>query len=71
MNAEFDHLLKSAAKGRISRREFMGRAAALGVSAATASTLLATAARAEGPVKGGTLRAGMAVSIRLRGGVLL
>ncbi len=60
MNAEFNHLLKSAAKGRISRREFMGRAAALGVTAATASMLLASAARAEGPVKGGTLKAGMA-----------
>ncbi len=39
MNAEFNHLLKSAAKGRISRREFMGRAAALGVTAATATHL--------------------------------
>jgi peptide/nickel transport system substrate-binding protein len=59
MNAEFNHLLKSAARGRISRREFMGRAAAMGIAATTASTLLASAARAEGPVKGGTLRAGV------------
>lgn len=60
MNAEFNHLLKHAAKGAISRREFMSRAAAMGVTAATANALLASAARAEGPIKGGTLKAGMA-----------
>ncbi len=59
MNEQMNYLLAQAAKGRMSRREFMGRASALGVSAALASSMLATAARAEGPVKGGTLRAGM------------
>ena len=44
-------------KGRISRREFMGRAAALGVTAAVASSLASKAARAE-PKKGGTYRVG-------------
>jgi peptide/nickel transport system substrate-binding protein len=59
MSSELNHILKQATKGTISRREFVGRAGALGVSAAMAGTLLATAARAEGPVKGGLLRAGM------------
>ena len=59
MNEQMTYLLSQAAKGRMSRREFIGRASALGVSAAMAGSMLATAARAEGPVKGGTLRAGM------------
>ncbi|MDB5665051.1 ABC transporter substrate-binding protein [Cypionkella sp.] len=59
MSNELNHLLARASKGLMSRRDFVGRAGALGVSAAMASTLLATAARAEEPVKGGLLRAGM------------
>ena len=59
MSNELNHLAALAAKGRISRREFVGRAGALGMSTAMAGSLLATAARAEGPVKGGILRAGM------------
>lgn len=59
MSNELNYLLARAAKGLMSRREFVGRAGALGVSAAMASTLLATAARAEEPKKGGLLRAGM------------
>jgi len=59
MSNELNQWAKLAAKGRISRREFVGRAGALGVSTAMAGSLLATAARAEGPVKGGTLRAGV------------
>lgn len=59
MNEQMTYLLAQAAKGRMSRREFIGRAGALGVSAALAGSMLATAARATGPVKGGTLRAGM------------
>ena len=43
----------------MSRRDFLGRAAALGASAAFANTLLAGAARAQTPVKGGILRAGL------------
>ncbi|AWB49739.1 peptide ABC transporter substrate-binding protein [Gemmobacter aquarius] len=60
MNEELHYIVKRAAKGLMSRREFMGRATALGVSAVMANALLASAARAEGPVKGGVLRAGMA-----------
>ena len=59
MSNELNYLLSRASKGLMSRREFVGRAGALGVSAAMASTLLATAARAEEPVKGGLLRIGM------------
>ncbi|WP_027053605.1 ABC transporter substrate-binding protein [Mesorhizobium erdmanii] len=59
MNDELGFLSERVAKGKLSRREFLGRAAALGVSAAFANNLLATAARAEGPVKGGLLKAGL------------
>ncbi len=59
MTDQLSHLAKLAAKGRMTRREFNGRAAALGVSAAVASSVFATAARAEEPKKGGLLRAGM------------
>lgn len=59
MTDQLSHLARMAAKGRMSRREFNSRAAALGVSAAVASTVFATAARAEEPKKGGLLRAGM------------
>ncbi|MEO8243896.1 MAG: ABC transporter substrate-binding protein [bacterium] len=59
MSNELNHILAAAAKGKISRREFVGRAGAMGVSAAMAGSMLATAARAEGPVKGGVIRAGI------------
>ena len=48
-----------AASGKLSRREFLGRAAALGVAAPFANTILATAVQAAGPQKGGTLKMGM------------
>lgn len=59
MSNELNYLLKQATRGLMSRREFVGRAGALGVSAAVAGTMLTTAARAEEPKKGGLLRAGM------------
>ncbi len=59
MNDELKYLLARTAQGKHSRRAFLGRAGALGVSAAMASTMLATAVRAEGPVKGGILKIGM------------
>ena len=46
-------------KGVISRREFMGRAAALGVTTALVSTLASTALKAATPKMGGRLRVGM------------
>ncbi|MEK9597038.1 MAG: ABC transporter substrate-binding protein [Rhodospirillaceae bacterium] len=45
--------------GKIGRREFIGRAIALGVSVGAASSLAAEAAFAAGPKKGGHLRAGI------------
>ena len=59
MSDELDFLSRRVASGKLSRREFLGRAAALGVTATFANTLLSSAARAEGPVKGGVLKAGM------------
>ena len=59
MSNELNHILAQAAKGKMSRREFVGRAGALGVSSAVAGAMLTTAARAGDPVKGGLLRAGM------------
>ncbi|MEO6300852.1 MAG: ABC transporter substrate-binding protein, partial [Paracoccaceae bacterium] len=61
MSSELNHLLKQAATGRMNRRDFIGRAGALGVSSAVAGAMLTTVAQAEdAPVKGGLLRAGMA-----------
>ncbi len=60
MSNELNYLLSRAAKGLMSRREFVGRAGALGVMATTANALLATAALAEGPKKGGHASLGLA-----------
>lgn len=59
MKDYLDFLKVSAAMGRISRREFLGRAAAVGVTAAAANTMLAEAVRAAGPQRGGTIRMGL------------
>ena len=59
MNDQITYLQKRAGLGLITRREFVGRAMALGVTAAMANTLLAQAVHAAGPQKGGTLRVGL------------
>ncbi|MBL0373621.1 ABC transporter substrate-binding protein [Rhizobium sp. KVB221] len=59
MTDELSYLSRRVASGKLSRRDFLGRAAALGASTVFANGLLATAVRAEGPVKGGILKAGM------------
>ncbi len=59
MSGELNHLLSLASAGKLSRREFVGRAGALGVSSALAGTMLSTAAFSDTPVKGGVLRAGV------------
>lgn len=59
MNEELKFLSSQAALGKITRRKFLGRAGALGVSAAAANTMLARAVHAAGPQKGGTLRMGL------------
>lgn len=58
MNDQLKHLSDRVTKGLMTRREFVGRAAALGVTAALANSFLAQAARAEGPVRGGTIKIG-------------
>ncbi len=60
MSNELKYLAGRAAAGKLDRRAFMGRAAALGVSGAVANSLLASSALAAGPVKGGTIKAGLA-----------
>lgn len=55
---EMDYLASLAASGRLSRRDFLGRAAALGIGATVAGGL-ADRAFAQVPVRGGVLRAGI------------
>ena len=59
MSNDLSTLAMLAARKNLSRREFNGIAAAMGVSAALASTVFATASLAQEPVKGGVLRVGM------------
>ena len=59
MSSELEFLSHQVAKGRVSRRDFLGRAAAIGVTATGANALLASAALAAGPVKGGTMKLGL------------
>ncbi|WP_299679282.1 ABC transporter substrate-binding protein [uncultured Roseobacter sp.] len=56
MNDELRYLSTRVTKGLMSRRDFIGRAAALGVTAAMANAMIASQVRADGPKKGGTLR---------------
>jgi peptide/nickel transport system substrate-binding protein len=55
---QLDWMVAQAKAGRMTRREFVGRTTALGVSAGLASALFGKAAKAE-PKKGGVLRAGV------------
>jgi peptide/nickel transport system substrate-binding protein len=50
MSKELEFLSRRVASGKLNRRDFLGRAASLGVTAAFANSLLADAARAAGPV---------------------
>jgi len=59
MSNELAFLSRAVAVGKLSRRDFLGRAAALGASAAFANTMLANAARAQAPQKGGALKMGL------------
>ncbi|MVA95932.1 twin-arginine translocation signal domain-containing protein [Nitratireductor sp. CAU 1489] len=59
MSEELKYLSHRVAVGKLSRRDFLGRAAALGVTASFANTLLGGAAKAAGPQKGGIIKAGM------------
>jgi peptide/nickel transport system substrate-binding protein len=59
MSTELKTIANDVTNGRMTRRDFMARAAAMGVSAAIASTFLTDAAHAATPVKGGTYRMGL------------
>jgi peptide/nickel transport system substrate-binding protein len=59
MSNELEFLARRVAAGKVSRRDFLGRAAALGMSAALANSLVGGAVRAAGSVKGGVLKAGL------------
>jgi len=59
MSNELEFLSHRVVVGKMSRRDFLGRAAALGVTATFANSLLGTAALGAGPQKGGSLKAGM------------
>ncbi|MEM6940428.1 MAG: ABC transporter substrate-binding protein [Pseudomonadota bacterium] len=59
MNDELKYLSGKVIRGLMTRRDFVGRAAALGVTTVAANTLLSTAARAAGPVQGGTMKVGL------------
>ena len=61
MTQTLEALRKRVGQGDVSRREFMSRTAAMGISATAASSLFATSAMAgahEAPVKGGTIKMG-------------
>ena len=57
--SELDYLTSQVKRHRISRRDFLGRASALGLTLAAAGSLYATALKAATPNKGGTLRIGV------------
>ncbi|RWO17858.1 ABC transporter substrate-binding protein [Mesorhizobium sp.] len=59
MSQELDYLSRCVTAGRLSRREFLGRAAAIGVSATFANSLLAGAVKAQAPQRGGILKVGL------------
>ncbi len=57
--SELDYWKQQIKKGRIGRREFLGRSAALGVTTAMATTMLSTMGIAQEPKKGGSLKMGI------------
>ncbi|MFY0309607.1 ABC transporter substrate-binding protein [Leisingera sp. D0M16] len=59
MNRHMQYLASQAAAGKLSRRDFLGKAAALGFTTVSANLLLSSAAKAAGPQKGGTIRLGL------------
>src|SRR5262249_59298290 len=56
---ELEYWTQQIKKGRISRRDFLGRAAALGVSTALATTMISKMGIAAEPKKGGSLKIGV------------
>ncbi|TWG99724.1 peptide/nickel transport system substrate-binding protein [Mesorhizobium sp. J18] len=59
MSDELAYLGRRVVAGKMSRRDFLGRAAALGVAAPFANMILANTAGAQTPKKGGALKMGL------------
>lgn len=59
MSKELEFLSRHVANGKMNRRDFLGRAAALGIAAPFATSLLTSAAQAQTPQKGGALKMGL------------
>lgn len=59
MNNQIDYLKSRVTAGKLSRREFIGKMAALGVTGAAVTAMLTDAAKAAGPVSGGVIKLGM------------
>ncbi len=57
--SELEYWKQQIKKGRIGRREFLGRSAALGVTTAMATTMLSSMGIAAEPKKGGSLKMGI------------
>ena len=60
MKDQLDRIIAATRKGAMSRREFLGRTTAMGISAGLASALYGKVAQAQEPKKGGILKIGMA-----------
>jgi peptide/nickel transport system substrate-binding protein len=58
--SEDEKLVKLLNQGKISRRDFIAKAAALGLAATISPTMLSGVAKAAGPKRGGRLRLGLA-----------
>lgn len=59
MKDQLHYLSGLVNSGRMTRREFVGRAAALGLTAAAANSFMADAVMAAGPKTGGTMKIGL------------
>lgn len=59
MKQQLDFYADRVTAGKMTRREFMGKAAALGVASTIATTMYSSAVKAAGPVKGGMMKAAM------------
>src|SRR5690606_5893220 len=59
MSDELAYLGRRVVAGKMSRRDFLGRAAALGISAPFANMILSSTAGAQTPKKGGALKMGL------------
>jgi peptide/nickel transport system substrate-binding protein len=59
MKDQLDRMIAATRRGAMSRREFLGRTTAMGISAGLASALYGKVARAQEPKKGGILKFGL------------